>query len=417
MVKIFNARTMAEKKVNERQVTVVDMFKGNAAQNLDGKGAESIGRLSIVPSHANYNGTEAEAKVMADIEVLQGMSKANAEAKLSAEDRKKLNAAQNPGQTAIEALIGAVYMDITRRNQEGGDLTSQFATEMNDANADATVRVNQFYKYVGKMKTVSGSNDNVPLIEQKLGETDNFDLDIKAVGWKGSLKNLLFNKVYDVAKVNQAASDADVDDRNSAIIGTIVNTTFTTLQSQAADTTTDATHDVLMYNTLRKAIKALRALKDPQTDRKIAVPKIAILCNSYDTWDIQRVINGQLMNGGGTGAISTVNATALPIAEIVEYDQGITDGYVYGGETLDFPGVTAGTCYMFVPKEYLYVMNKRGLTLETGMGSVLQLSQEEKAWYRVYGAYFKDFLGSSFSGTSLDDGYGAIVKVTLPTDA
>jgi len=84
---------------------------------------------------------------------------------------------------------------------------------------------------------------------------------------------------------------------------------------------------------------------------------------------------------------------------------------------LSFPGVTAGKAYLFVPREYFWVLNKRPLTMETSRGSALQLSTEERAWYRVQSEFSKIFFGSSYPGTSLGAGYGAIVEVTLPTDS
>jgi hypothetical protein len=415
-IRVINARTLAEKKVNERQVKLVNMFTGSAKENLSSHDAKSIGRIELIPAQAVYNGSAGEAKVMADIEQLQKLIKANGEGyKLKKEDTKKLNAAQYPGQTAIEALIGAMYLDITRRDEDGGDLTSMFATEINDPDSDQTVNVNYFYRYVAVMGEISGTNDGVNLIQQKLGGTDSFVQTIKAVGWKDTLENLLFNKVHTIAKVNQAAADADVDARNAAIIGQIVATTFDSAQKQAADTTSDATYDVLMYNTIRKAVKKLVALEDPQTNRKIVTNEMYLLCNSANRWDLERVLSGQLTIGGATGSLSTMNLQSLPISTIVEYDRGIMDGYTYGKEEVSFPGVTEGIAYLYVPYESLFVMNKRGLTLETGQGSVLQASTEERMWYRVNGVWIKDFLGGSYSGGTSGKGY--IVEITLPTDA
>jgi hypothetical protein len=405
---------MAQKMVDDKKATVVEMFKGNSKHNLGSHDADSFGRMIVEPSQAIYNGSAGEAKLMAEIEQLQKLIKKDIGYKLSADEAKKFNAAQYPGQTAVEALLGKVYIDITRRAQGSGDLTSLFATEANDPNSDATVNVNYFYQYIGKFGQISGTNDSINLIEQKLGGTDTFNQAIYALGWKDTLQNMLFNKVHDMAKVNQAAADADADNRNNAIIGTIVGATYVASQKEAADTT-GTTFDVKNYNTMRKAIKKLRSLDDPQTSRNIVVPQISILCNSLNTWDIQRVISGQLGSAGGVN--NAQNLQALPISNIIEYDQGITDGYTYGKDTLSFPGVTAGKCYMFVPNEYMFVMNKRGLTLETGMGSTLQLSTEERAWYRVFGVWMKDFLGSSYPGTSLGAGYGSIIEVTLPADS
>lgn len=401
-VKIINRETIKDLRVKQKRSDLVQIFQGDKKLNLSSGEPKFHGEAVIVAmKNSNYVDSAGCQKLWNEIKVL----------------RAKYNAAQAPSAATLEALLGKVFIDITRRAQEAGDLTSFFATEINDLEAAETINTRYLKKYIGEMGLIAGSNDSVNLIEQQLANADTFDLAIYAIGWKDSLKNMLFNKLHEMQKVNQAAVDADTDRRNAAIIGTIVGATFVASQKQAADATSGATFDILMYNTLRKGIKKLRNLKDPQTLRKIAVPSISILCNSANTWDIERVLNGQLTNGGANGTLTTQNAQALPIANIIEYDQGITDGFVWGKKTLAFPGVTAGKCYLFIPREYLWVVNKRPLTLETGVGSTLQLSTEERAWYRVFGNYFKDFLGSSFAGTALGAGFGAIIEVTLPSDA
>ena len=421
MVQVINRESLKKINKDKNKVDVIRIYKGTAKQNLsstvpetykfkvnDDKSVEDKFKEleSIRVKHnGDYVGSEGHAKLWEEIEEL----KANYDIQIKA--NPKINAAQNPAQATVEALLGKMFIDVTRRAQEAGDLTSLFATEVSDPNASETVNTRWLYKYVGKMGNIAGSNDSVNLIEQKTGETDSFDLDIPAIGWKDSLANVLYNKLHDMEKVNQATADADVDNRNAAIIGEIVGATFVATQKQAADATANSTPDYKRYETIRKAIVKLRGLKDPQTDRKIVVPSISILCNSDNTWDIERVINGQLK--GSNGTMTVQNMQALPIANIIEYDHGITDGLTWGKETLDFPGVTTGVCYVFVPKEYLWVVNKRPLTMQTGAGETLQLSTEEKAWYRCYGAYFTDFLGSSFAGASTTS-EGAIIEVTLP---
>ncbi len=402
MVKVINKETLKDIRVKQNRADTVSIFKGDARTNKKANAPTVYGNNVIVPmTNASYEGSEGYIKLWNEIDDL----------------KIKINAAQAPSAADLEALVGKLFIDITRRYQEAGDLTNLIVTEITDLNAPETINTRYLYKYVGKMGLVAAANDSVNLIEQKLGATDSFDLEIYAVGWKDSLKNMLFNSIHDMQKVNQAAVDADTDRRNASIIGEIVGTTFVTSQKQAADSTSGATFDVLMYNTFRKAIKKLRGLKDPQTDRKIAVPSISVLCNSADTWDIERVINGQLTNAGAKGTLNTSNLQSLPITNIIEYDQGITNGMNYGKDTLFFPGVTAGTAYVFVPREYGFVVNKRPLTLETGVGSVLELSTEERSWYRVFAAYLKDFLGSSYAGTSLGASYGSIIECTLPADS
>lgn len=334
--------------------------------------------------------------------------------------QRATNAAQAPESSVLEALLGKIYIDITRRNIESPDLTSSICTEITDLEFGETINLRDIFDFIGKMGVIGGNNDTVPLIEQKTGETKTVEMAIRAIGWKDSLRNMLYNRLSDMQKVNKAAVDAYTDMRNSRHIGVIVAATFVATQKQAADST-GTTYDVKMYNTFRRGIKKLRGLKYrglvTEYTYKIAVPRIAILCNSADTWSIQRIISGQLQSAGTTGTTTTQNMQALPVSEIIEYDQGINHGKIWGKKTLSFPGVTAGKCYLFVPGEYAWVMNKRPLILETGVGSVLQLSTEESAWYNAQTEYMEQLLGASDPNNAASAGYGAIIEVTLPTDS
>ena len=401
---VFDQDGLKEYRMKQKMATNVAIFSGNAAENVKGQ-TEIIGKELIVPmTNSVWEGSEGHAKLWGEIKDLQAQAK----------KEMATNAAQAPSATTLESLLQKVIIDITRRRQESGDLTSLVATEITDFDFPEVITLRELYDYVGEMQEVSGSNDSVPLIEQALGVTDTVSMKILAIGWKDSLKNLLFNKLRDIEKANKAAVNAYVDKRNAATIGTIVSATYHATQKQAADATANATFDALMYNTLRKGIKKVRGLKDPQTKLPIAVPSLTLLCNSADRWDIERVINGQL--GSGNGTITGQNMASLPIDTIIEYDHGILDGKTWGKKKLSYPGVTQGKAYLFVPREAFWVAVKRPLTMETGRGSVLQLSTEEKAWYGVQGEHFKQFLGSSYpaAGTT---GEGFIVEITLPTEA
>lgn len=401
---VFDQDGLKEYRLKQKTATNVAIFSGNAAENVKEK-TEIIGKELIVPmTNTAWEGSEGHVQLWSEIKDLQD----------KARKEMAVNANQAPSATTLEALLQKVIIDITRRRQESGDLTSLIATEITDFDFPEVISLRELYDYVGEMQEVSGSNDSVPLIEQALGVTDTVSMKILAIGWKDSLKNLLFNKLRDIEKANRAAVNAYVDKRNAATIGTIVGATYHATQKQAADATVGATYDVLMYNTMRKAIKKLRGLKDPQTKGLIAVPSLTLLCNSADRWDIERVINGQL--GSGNGTITGQNMASLPIDTIIEYDHGILDGKTWGKKKLSYPGVTQGKAYLFVPREAFWVAVKRPLTMETGRGSVLQLSTEEKAWYGVQGEHYKQFLGSSYpaAGTT---GEGFIVEITFPTEA
>ncbi|MGE4526574.1 MAG: hypothetical protein AB7D24_11895 [Sphaerochaeta sp.] len=401
---VFDQDGLKEYRLKNKMATNVAIFSGKAEENLKGK-SEIIGKELIVPmTNTVWEGSEGHAKLWGEIKELQA----------KAAKEMATNAAQAPSSATLEELLQKVMIDITRRRQESGDLTSLIATEIVDFDFPESITLRELYEYVGEMQEISGANDSVPLIEQAFGATDTLVMKILAIGWKDSLKNLLFNKLRDIEKANKAAVNAYTDKRNAATVGVIVGATYHATQKQAADATVGATYDVLMYNTMRKAIKKIRGLKDPQTKTKIAVPSLTLLCNSADRWDIERVINGQL--GSGNGTITGSNMQSLPIDTIIEYDHGILDGKKWGKKTLAYPGVEQGKAYLFVPREAFWVATKRPLTMETGRGTVLQLSTEEKAWYGVQAEHYKQFLGSSYpaAGTT---GEGFIVEISLPLES
>lgn len=398
MLKVINSATMRDEAVSgyekNKNGIMVPCFRGGREANLNG-GKDLAVMLNVKPEVANGNLNELAYR-----------------AKSSIEDQKAKNFADAPADSAITDFFGKYFIDLQRQTKESGDLTSLIANEATDLDMPKTPSVRDYEPFRGQMKTVSGENDAVPLIQQNTGNLDTFTLDIKAVGWKDSVANLLYNRWFSMDKVVKAAADAYVDAKNAATCGVIVGATYAATQKQAAIATSGLTLDEKTYETFLAAIKVLRGLKDIYRNRKIAVPTISVLCNSANTWQIENVIRGQL-NGDGSSARLN-NRPALEIGQIIEYDQGINDGFTIGKEVCAFPGVTAGKCYIFVPG-VMMIGNKRPLTMEAGMGSPLELSTEERAWYAVFGGYYKQFLGSSLAGATCGAGFGYIVEVTLPS--
>lgn len=411
----MNREALLESRVKNQKANTVQIFSGSAKQNLadvepkfldlqvknaqTGK-LDAAEKMVVEMSNVNYKDSKLYHETWDEIGRLQYRVK---------------NAAQAPSAAELAALVSQVFIDITRRAQEAGDLTDRIATEITNFAFAEDVNLREIYKYRGKFNIISGANDTVPLIEQYLGDVDTTPLSIAGIGWKDSLKNMLFNTLHSMQKVNEAVADAYTDSRNSLTIGQIVAATYVVGQIQDDVVNVNQTYEENMYDTIRLAIKKLRALLDPRTHRPIAIPSITLLCNSANTWDIERVLRGQLDIGGAAGTRGH-NRQGLPIAEIIEYDRGITDGFGWGKDSLDFPGVTVGEAYIFVPREFFWILTKRPLTMETGRGSVLTLSTEERAWYACGGRWSEDFFGSSYPDTSLVAGYGAIVKITLPTE-
>ena len=384
-MKVYNSATLSEeRKANAAKIMTALAFRGDKFANL--RGNSSLATRFVIKN---------------EMDELQALR------------HKITNAAQAPAASDIEAFFGKFYIELARRVAESMDLTTLIAREQTDLDFSEVVTIRELLPFRGFMGVVQGTNDPVPLIEQNTGVTDTLTLYIKALGWKDSLKNLLYNKFFTMERVIQAAADAYMDERNKDVIGSpIIGATFAASQQVGADGTSGQTLDEHTYNTILAAVKKLRGLKDIFTAQKIVAPAINILCNSADTWQIENVIRGQL-NGNGSSARAS-NRPALPINAVVEYDHGINHLQTVGKVTGSFPGVTAGKCYLYVP-DVMLVAKKRPLTMESGVGSVLELSTEERAWYGVQGVYTKQFMGSSHAEATVGAGYGYIVEVTLPT--
>ncbi len=402
-LKVINRDAVVEKRVNAKASEIVELYAGTAEANASAVDIEPVIQRNVVMTSDDWANSSGYKRLWDEIGQTVHRIKA------------KMNAAQVPTQADINDLYTKLIIDITRFRMQNVDLTSEFATELTNINFPRTINVRELLEYRGAFERVSGSNDSVPLIEQKGGINDSLDLGIDALGWKTSLANELFNPLFSMKRVTQAMAAADVDYRNSKTVGVIVGATYKANQKVAAVTTAALTYDEKLYATLRKGIKKLRALKDTGTDRLIKATEIVLLVNSADSWNLSRVISGQIQTDGGKG-LSARNVGGLPISKMIEYNEGNTNGLEWGTRTLEFPGVDEGKIYMMVPKATFWVAKKLGLTVETGVGSVLQLSRKETVNYRVQGEYYKPFLGSSFPGVS-GEGFGYVVEVTLPADS
>lgn len=401
-VKLIDKTALIEMRRNSGQAQRAVAFAGSARENLRVADREPLVDLLVNAKKEPWVGSEGQDKMYREMKEL----------------KSRFNAAQAPDDTVLRELVSRLFVDITRRAQESPDLTSLIATEVTDFDFPEFVPLRDVLKYRGEFQIMSGSNDSVPLIEQNLATVQNVQLKIKGLGWKDSLKNMLFNPFNSMIKVLEAVTDADTDARNAATVGAIVGATYVASQQQAADATSGATYDVKMYNTLRKAVKKLMGLKDILTDRPISAANgMSLLVNYQDAWSIERVIAGQLQTGGTNGTLTAQNVQGLPIQNVIVYDRGINDGFTWGEKIMSFPGVPAGKAYLFVPREYFWVGTKRPLTMEMGAGSTLQLSTEERAWYRVQGEWLDRLLGSSAPGFAGGAGYGAVIEITLPADA
>lgn len=400
MAKVLNAANIAEEKMKNGYTREISVYAGSARDNLTSVTpkrfaiAENKDRELIKIGSTQWKNSEGHYKLWNEIHELQVK-----------------NAATPLSPTETAALFAKLYIDIARQMDDLMDVTPSIALVLNRPDAQEITYLRDLYPFVGKEKVISGTNDKVPLIDSKSGTTDTITQYVRAFGWKASLKMLAFSEINVLQRVTEAAAIIAVDSKNQDIIAPIVGATYQAKHAQAADAT-GSTYDLKMRNTIRKAVKTLGALYHPMYTKKLVSTlsefssNIGILCHPAEADDIRRAVSGWV----GGGLVQDMSPIGN-IGNIIPYAGGIQDGETWGDEVLSLPGVTAGTAYMFIPNQAI-ILNKRDITLETGMSSVLELATEERSWHRITGKHTAYLIG----GAATNTGYGCIVKITLPTE-
>ena len=411
MIRIITAESLAEEKVANGLTREARVILGSSRDNLMGRAPQTQKIKYIV------NGAEADIDAIPYKVASKAWRNSEGQFALYRDMRaikdKIQNAAGAPSPAELAAYYAYLFIDVARQADELADHTGQIYNVLSRPDAQEVTKLRDLVPYVGKEKLISMANDAVPLIMPNEAQTADITLYIKAFGWKDSLKNLVFNPFDQIQRVTEAAAKILVDSRNNDLIGYLVGLAYPAKQAQAADVA-GATRDLKIYNTVVAAIKTLALLKHPLTKKVLGnigafSGALKILAHPTDAWDLSRVLAGQLVGAAGVAQ----NVSALPINSIIPYAGGLMDGLSWGKETLSLPGVTQGYCYLFLPNAIGgFVLDKIPLTLETGSGSVLELSTEERAWYRVNGLFHDWFVGGASNNTN--SGEGCIVKITLP---
>ena len=410
---IVTAESLAEARVKNGLMREARVYLGSGQDNAK-SGEPRTSKISYIVNGATMEVDAIPYKVTTE-KWKNSEGQFNLHRDMKACRDRIQNAAQAPSAADLALLTALLFIDVQRQADDEADYSASIYNVLSRPDAQEVTYLRDLLPYTGKEKTITGAGDSVPILEENTAQTAAITLTLKAFGRKDSLRNLVFNPFDQLQRVAEAAAKINVDSRNADVIGTIVAATYGALHAQAADTTASATYDVLLYNTFRKALKTLGKLIHPLTGQTMAAlgafaSKAKILCHPGDVWAIQRVISGQLAGAGGMVQLGT----ALPYNEIIPYAGGLMNGLTWGKETLSLPGVTQGYAYVFLPNPLGgFVLDKIPQTLEVGSGSVLELSKEERAWYRVNGLYHSWFQGGSATNT----GKGCVVKVTLPTDS
>jgi hypothetical protein len=423
MVKIIDAESLAEMKVENGLTRDSKVYLGNAKDNLTAQNARTAKVLvnsstgaavevDAMPYKVGSKGWKNSAgrfELYKDLNVLQNRIK-------EAEDSVKNAGGQPPSAADMATYLALTFIDIQRLRDELADLTPEIYNVRFNENFPEDPRLRDLLPYVGKEEELKLTGDSVPLIQQAGVEAETVTLKVKGFGWAESLRNIIFNPFDTQDRLNQAVATIGVDSRNNDIIGNLVGLTYPALQTVAADTG-GATYDLKVYNTLLKVLDALAILKHPLTDQVLSklgiyANKVKLLLHPADAWSVARVANGGLIAAGGVQQI----VAALPFAGILSYGGGIMDGMKWGEKTLSLPGVAKGYGYAYLPNPMAgFDLTKRETTMEVSQGDAIQLgaSVDRKAWYRINGLHHDYFTGGAKDNTN--SGKGCIVKFSLPS--
>jgi hypothetical protein len=399
MAKVINAAIVAEEKMKNGEMREAKVYRGTANGNLAGTAVDLYGSEKYKLAGAKWKNSAGYNALWNDIYQMQGKI-------------KTANAANPVDPTTLAGYFAKLFIDVERNMDDLLDITPFVAMVIRNEMAQEISYLRDWLPYIGKEKIISGTNDMVPLIDQKTAAVEQIQLYVRAFGWKDSIKNMAFAPINVLQRVTEAAARIAVDYKNAQIMDPInaaSTTGFGAKHSQAADAT-GSTFDLKMYNTLRQAQKKLGTLIHPMyTNRLVSsLPGYAsptLLCHPNNLWDIQRVVSG--FTAGGF----VQDVAPLPIGSIVPYACGIQHGETWGEETLSLPGVAENVAFMLIPDQAM-ILDKRDVTLEVGTGSVLELSTEERSWHRISGTNTSYLIG----GATTNTGKGCIVKIALPTE-
>ncbi len=406
---------LIQRRVNNEEGIESAIFEGSI-KNFDGKelpGEESIVRFTkkdeelrsfVVPSGTLWNRKNAQYnafwnRIEDQIKTVRNQM-----------DRK-VNIAQFPDD--YYTLIDMMRIDITRRRAQEMDYTGEMTNEITNVNYSRSVRLDEFRDFTGAFKIMHGTNDTVPMIEQKTGETGSVDMVLRALGHQRSLEDELYNlDIYSLEKVNRAVTRAHVGWRNDVCLGLLIALTaagtWAAIQQQPAINIAGQTAEENIYQTINNGIDRIANLNDPQTLQPIDIPRLVFACRPNDVRRVNRAVNGVINLYKGQPS----NYTAL--TEITEIWPYRGDVFYRGPDRIVYDGIAENTAYLFVPGSAgspFWTLVKRQLTQEIGRGDVLMLARDPRAWYSVQTQYYKEFLGQTGGCVA---GTGFVIEITLP---
>jgi hypothetical protein len=326
-----------------------------------------------------------------------------------------------PGTTDLFDLM---RIDITRRVMAIMDIVPFIAREIVNEEFDNPITAQWLYDYVAPFQDFTGTGDKVNMVYTGLGDKTPIYFNFAGVGFEQDLYNILFNKIFEMQKVNSAVAKFYVLRRNENVLSPILNFSYPTNKIVTYATGTNFSLDQMYYDTMVKAIKTLGMLLDFQTKQEIDVLSgVTLLCHSTRVWPWLRAISGQLLNGD---QVKNLTALTSIVNRIIPYN---AKRYKYFKKNVNFQGCGTDYSYLFISPagdNQNWYLTKRRLTHKTGPGDTFSFSSDRDAWYTVDGVFNDHFLGGDTSDpaneeaagndTTICQTHGYVIAIQNPPD-
>jgi hypothetical protein len=302
--------------------------------------------------------------------------------------------------SVLADLQALATMDVqTYAEQVGTDISGQLFNDINNPDATDPTYIRNLMPYTGEMDEIAGSGDRFPLMREPTDDKQVVPMKIVGIANRNTLRNALFNSLYDVARVTTSAGQMYNDSRNLQFFKPVIAALagLGSANIQAADTT-GTTKGQKIYNTLMHAIELLYGLKNALVNRKVSAlqGENIIICTPKDALQVKPIVAGSIGRETAPQLFTPLNAQVIewPGAVLAKSTYELADGTAL---LIKKPNIGAATR-----------LNKRDLVALTGETPVEEGKMDASAWYRATGEYLGSLLPSDNTGN------GMIVKINLP---
>jgi len=280
-------------------------------------------------------------------------------------------------------LIDAIRLDLTIQKMANETVRQYLFDVVPMPQADQVIKVQEMFPYAFEFALNNAEGEAVVQGEKRGGQHDTVEMLVYATGFTWTMLAELFDKTFDLSRMNEGVAQAYAAKRDDLAIKPILDATYGdagTTKHTAAHDDNDLKRQQLLHQTILDAIDELGQRTDPVTERLIPTNNLVLLMSSYDANHFQQVANGLPENMWNQSLFGIPN-----ISRVVAYDDEVTQ---FDHKKVTYSGVTAGTAYLIAPNRYMKIPVKRGLTMELDQTpNVNTLAREQRAWYFVEGMY------------------------------